>query len=180
MTVVRWIRRVLTQRRKDAGAQRFLKRNLSNEFRYSCEFKSSASLLLRVFALKFFKIMKRVFVAVDISHEARGRAAAYIEALRREFRAVRVGWDKPEKLHLTLKFLGDTEERQLSELGKIVAKISSEISKFKLQILNTGVFPAARNPRVLWLDVKDAAGNLAKINHRLESECEKIGCLREK
>lgn len=124
--------------------------------------------------------MKRIFVAVDISDEARRMAAAYIETLRNEFRQIRVGWDKPEKLHLTLKFLGETSENQLAELRKIIKTISREISNFKLQIAETGVFPNARSARVLWIDVKDEAGNLAKINDLLEAECEKIGFAKEK
>ena len=124
--------------------------------------------------------MKRIFVAVDISEEARRKAAAYIETLRGEVRQTRVGWDKPEKLHLTLKFLGDCEEKQLCELENIVGETASEISNFKLQIQETGVFPNARNPRVLWVDVRDEAGNLAKINDFLETECEKIGFERER
>ena len=57
--------------------------------------------------------MKRIFIAVDISDEVRRIVTAYIENLRKDFRDVRVGWDKPEKLHLTLKFLGDVDEKQL-------------------------------------------------------------------
>jgi len=124
--------------------------------------------------------MKRVFVAVDISHEARRKVAAYIETLRNEFRQVRAGWEKPEKLHLTLKFLGETNETQSAELDKIVEKISGGISNFKLRIAETGVFPNARNARVLWIDVKDEAGNLLKINDLLEAEAEKIGFAKEK
>src|SRR5262245_31761683 len=119
--------------------------------------------------------MKRIFVAVDISDEARRKVAAYIETLRNEFRKIRVGWDKAEKLHLTLKFLGDTNENQLKNLEKIVEEISAKITNFNLQIAETGIFPNARNPRVLWIDVKDEAENLAKINNLLETECEKIG-----
>ena len=124
--------------------------------------------------------MKRIFVAVDISDAARRKTAVYIESLRSEFRRVRVGWEKPEKLHLTLKFLGDTDEKQLAELGKIVREISTEMTNFKLQIAETGVFPNERNPRVLWIDVKDEARNLSKINERLEAECERIGFARER
>ena len=47
---------------------------------------------------------KRIFTAINISGEARQKAAAYVERLRDEFPALRVGWDKPEKLHLTLSF----------------------------------------------------------------------------
>jgi RNA 2',3'-cyclic 3'-phosphodiesterase len=124
--------------------------------------------------------MKRIFVAVDISEEARRKAAAYIEALRGEFRTVRVGWDKPEKLHLTLKFLGDANENQLRDLEKTVEEISTRHSKFKLRILETGIFPGARNPRVLWIDVRDETQSLVKINNFLEAECEKIGFARER
>lgn len=119
--------------------------------------------------------MKRIFVAIDISLEARRRIAAYIETLRDEFRAVRAGWDKPEKLHLTLKFLGDTNEKQLAELREIVGEIAGKISKFSLRIAETGVFPNARNARVLWIDAKDEAGILTKINDLLEAGCERIG-----
>lgn len=124
--------------------------------------------------------MKRIFTAVDISEEARRQAAVYIENLRREFPRLRIGWDKPEKLHLTLKFLGETSEGQLDELKRACEEIAAHFAGFNLQIAETGVFPNARNPRVLWIDVKDGQGNLAKINEMLETECEKMGFPREK
>jgi 2'-5' RNA ligase len=124
--------------------------------------------------------MKRIFVAVDISDEARRAAADYIQSLRDVFRDVRVGWERPEKLHLTMKFLGDMNDARLAELKKIVGGISSGFSDFTFQIADTGVFPNARNPRVLCIDFKAAAGNLAKINDSLEAGCEKLGFERER
>jgi RNA 2',3'-cyclic 3'-phosphodiesterase len=124
--------------------------------------------------------MKRIFVAVDISEEARGRVSAYLETLRNEFRQIRVGWEKPEKLHLTLKFLGDTTADQLKNLAKIVKEISAGTKKFKLNITEPGIFPNLRNPRVLWIDVKDETGSLKKINGLLEEKCEWLGFAREK
>lgn len=126
-----------------------------------------------------FSVMKRIFIAVDISDEARRKTAAYIESLKLEFPALRVGWEKPEKLHLTMKFLGDTDENRLEKLKDITQNIAAEIPKFNLQIAKTGVFPSARNARVLWIDVKDEKGSLTEINRLLESECERIGFPRE-
>jgi 2'-5' RNA ligase len=123
--------------------------------------------------------MKRIFVAVDISDEARRKVSEYIETLRKEFKDVRVSWDRAEKLHLTLKFLGDTNEKQLEDLKKNVENIASEITNFKLQISNTGLFPNVRNPRVLWLGIKGDVNDLQKINAVLEIECEKIGFAKE-
>lgn len=123
---------------------------------------------------------KRIFIAVDISEEARRKVYAYIEQLKREFSHSRVGWEKPEKLHLTLKFLGDADEAQLEKTKEIVEQIADQIPKFTLKIAETGVFPSARNARVLWIDVKDEKGSAAKINELLETKCEKIGFAKEK
>ncbi len=122
---------------------------------------------------------KRIFVAVDISEDARRQTSCYIESLRGEFENLRVGWEKPEKLHLTLKFLGDADERQLKELQKIVENIAARISPFRLRIAETGVFPSVKKARVLWIDVKDERGSLAKINENLEIECARIGFAAE-
>ena len=123
---------------------------------------------------------KRIFVAIDISDEARKRVSEYSETLKRDFPDLRVGWEKNEKLHLTLKFLGDTNEKQLENLVEIVSKIAEQISDFKLQISNTDVFPSPRNPRILWLGVNDGKGSLLQISEILENECEKIGFPKEK
>src|SRR5215212_7221627 len=99
--------------------------------------------------------MKRIFVAIDISEEARRKASEYIESLRRSFPGLRVGWDKYEKLHLTLKFLGETSDEQLAKLTKAVEKAARETSSFKLRIADTGVFPSQRKARILRLGVED-------------------------
>jgi 2'-5' RNA ligase len=123
--------------------------------------------------------MKRIFVAVDISEEARAAASGYIEDLRRRFPKLRVGWDKPEKLHLTLKFLGETSDEQLEKLTGAVEKTAREISNFKLRLIGTGVFPNQRKARVLWLGVADEKGSLRELSKILENECERQGLARE-
>ncbi len=124
--------------------------------------------------------MKRIFTAIDISDEARRQVSDYIADLRAEFPNVRVGWDKPEKLHLTLKFLGDIEEPQLHKLTEAVNETAKQISDFKLKILKTGAFPLKKNARVLWLGVEDEKESLQKLNQILEAECESKGFDREK
>lgn len=123
---------------------------------------------------------KRVFVAVDISEEARLKVSAYIKSLREKFPNTRVGWDKPEKLHLTLKFLGEIDDEQLAKLIEAIEKTAKEFAPFKSQIAETGVFPSPRQARVLWIDVKDEEEKLRQLNEVLENECAKLGFTREK
>ncbi|HXH70412.1 MAG TPA: RNA 2',3'-cyclic phosphodiesterase [Pyrinomonadaceae bacterium] len=124
--------------------------------------------------------MKRIFVAIDISDEARAKTANYTESLRDEFPQVRIGWERAEKLHLTLKFLGEVDEKQLAKLTAAVEETAQQLSNFKLQITETGAFPSKRNARILWLGVHGETENLQELNKILEKECEKKGFAREK
>jgi 2'-5' RNA ligase len=124
--------------------------------------------------------MKRIFTAIDISDEARSKVSDYVENLRAGFPRLRVGWEKPEKLHLTLKFVGDVSDAQLKNLIVAVEKTAKQISAFHLQLKETGAFPSPRNARIFWLGLKDEQGSLQKLNEILESECEQSGFAREK
>jgi len=124
--------------------------------------------------------MKRIFTAIDISDEARRQVSDYIADLRAEFPSVRVGWDKPKKLHLTLKFLGDIDQLQLHKLTEAVKETAKQNLEFKLKISKTGAFPSQKNARVLWLGIEDEKGSLQKLNEILEAECESKGFAGEK
>jgi 2'-5' RNA ligase len=123
---------------------------------------------------------KRIFVAIDISDKARASVADYIENLRRHFAQIRVGWERAEKLHLTMKFLGDIDETRLENLIEAVENTARQVSDFKLQISSTGVFPSLKKARILWLGLEDEKGSLRNLNEILEVECEKLNFAKEK
>lgn len=119
-----------------------------------------------------FEIMtKRIFAAIDVSEAARRTIGAHVESLRGEFLKARVGWTKPEKLHLTLKFLGDADDEQLENFVRAVENTAKNFSPFELRVDGTGVFPSRRNARVLWLGVADEKDCLQKLSDCLEEEC---------
>ena len=124
--------------------------------------------------------MKRVFVAIKISDKAKREVSSYIKTLEDGFKNLRVGWVKDEKLHLTLKFLGDIEDEKLLSLENAVRQVSQDISNFKLKISEIGVFPNPRKPRILWLGIEDAGNNLSKAKKSLEEKCSKFGINKEK
>jgi len=124
--------------------------------------------------------MQRIFTAIDISDEARRKISEYIEDLRGEFSDLRVGWERAEKLHLTLKFLGDIDEMRLKSLFEAVEETAGQLLNFKLQISGTGAFPSPRNARILWLGVRDERGSLPRLNEILETECERKGFEKER
>jgi 2'-5' RNA ligase len=123
--------------------------------------------------------MQRVFIAVDISEEVRAAATQYTETLRHEFPDVRVGWERPEKLHFTLKFLGNLDDARLGDLTAAVAAAAIAVEVMQLELAGTGAFPNPRNPRILWLGVYDPSSAISKLAEAVESECARVGFPRE-
>ena len=93
--------------------------------------------------------MIRTFIAVEVSNEVRQRAVELIEHLRTS--GAKISWTKPHNMHLTLKFLGDTPEERLAEVGQAVVSAAVETPAFALRLQGVGVFPDARRPQTLWV-----------------------------
>jgi RNA 2',3'-cyclic 3'-phosphodiesterase len=121
---------------------------------------------------------KRVFIAVDISDEARRKIAAYIENIKRMSPQSKIKWERADKLHLTLKFLGDVDAQQLHDLDIAVREVALLHSPFDISVEGTGVFPGVRDPRILWIGIK--GDQIAAIAGELDAACEPRGFEREK
>lgn len=121
----------------------------------------------------------RVFCAVELPDELRSRVAERVRRLRAEFPDARASWEKPEKLHVTLKFLGDVEHARVDALSGAAARAVANIEPFDLTIEEPGTFPPHGQPRVFWLGIVDASGRLAVMQSALEAECEAVGFQRE-
>ncbi|HEV2863441.1 MAG TPA: RNA 2',3'-cyclic phosphodiesterase [Pyrinomonadaceae bacterium] len=121
----------------------------------------------------------RLFFAVELPEEVRARAAEHAARLRRSFPDVRAGWERPEKMHVTLKFLGDVDAARVASLRRAAEVSTRGLSSFTLTVEGTGSFPPRGAPRVIWLGLRDTSGQLARLQSLLEQECEREGFPRE-
>lgn len=121
----------------------------------------------------------RVFCAIELPPEVRARVAEHIARLRDAGPHVRASWDRAEKLHVTLKFLGEIEQTRVEALTRAAARAAESVQGFELGIEGAGAFPPRGLPRVLWLGVRDPSGGLADLQGRLEDECAGEGFARE-
>lgn len=62
------------------------------------------------------------------------------------FRAV-----KPEMMHVTLAFVGEVREEDLTEIKSRAAQLCSDAPPTKLVFEGVGCFPAWKHPRVIWV-----------------------------
>jgi len=113
----------------------------------------------------------RVFCAVELPEEIRAAVAAHVARLRREFPDARASWVRPEGLHITLKFIGEVAAARVEAISSAAGAAVEGLKPFRLSIEESGTFPPRGAARVLWLGVKDASGQLALLQRRLEEEC---------
>jgi RNA 2',3'-cyclic 3'-phosphodiesterase len=121
----------------------------------------------------------RVFCAVELPEGVRARVAERSARLRAAFREARVSWERPEKLHLTIKFLGEVGRARVAELSAAAGRAAAGVEEFSLSLGGAGAFPPRGAARVLWLGVADPDGRLAELQRRLEDECAAAGFPRE-
>jgi 2'-5' RNA ligase len=127
----------------------------------------------------------RIFCAVDLPDDVRAQAAAHISRLREAASAAtaaspaRISWERAEKLHLTLKFLGELEPARIEALTRAAKRAAAGVEKFAVTLAEAGAFPANGNPRVLWLGLRDETKQLAALHERLEEECARENFPRE-
>lgn len=125
--------------------------------------------------------MLRLFAAVELTDEARRAAAAHAARLRAKLPpGVKVGWEREEKLHLTLKFFGGVGPELVGPLADALSRSAAGIRPFDLILEGPGVFPTPARPSVLWLGLSDPSGELASLHTRLEDECASLGFPRER
>lgn len=75
-------------------------------------------------------------------------------------------WTPPERLHLTLRFLGDTPTEQIEPLRERLRAI--HVARFVLPVEGLGVFPPRGCPRVLWCGVGAGHPHLHQLRQRVD------------
>jgi 2'-5' RNA ligase len=119
----------------------------------------------------------RTFVAAEISGPIRARAGELITALRGTTADVK--WVEPHNLHLTLKFLGEVHEREITQVCRTVARGAAQVERFELEVRGAGAFPTAARPRTVWLGASAGAEPMIALHDRVEAALAELGYREE-
>jgi RNA 2',3'-cyclic 3'-phosphodiesterase len=119
----------------------------------------------------------RLFVAVDIPAEVRQGLASLQDRLRHA--QADVSWVRPENIHVTLKFLGETDEKRLPSIREALAGVARTGAPFSMEVVGVGSF-GGRVPRVVWVGVRDGAQPLTDLARQVERVLARLGFPKEK
>jgi RNA 2',3'-cyclic 3'-phosphodiesterase len=120
--------------------------------------------------------MKRIFIALKV--EAEKTLLHVISSLKSGLTNERIKWTNPENIHITLAFLGDTEERNIGIVSDMLAVNCNVIEMFNLTLKGAGVFRNYSDPRVLWIGI-DASKELEQLNSLIMTGLRASGMLSE-
>jgi 2'-5' RNA ligase len=86
-----------------------------------------------------------------------------------------VSWERGEKLHCTVKFLGDTASERVPELVQALSSVAGSVPPFSVSYRSVGCFPNSRSPRVLWIGIDDPSGTLKELQQKIEASLSPLG-----
>lgn len=125
--------------------------------------------------------LARLFVAVPLAEGARASVAQLVEDVQAGAEAAAsthrsaVRWVRMDGLHVTLRFLGPTEEAKVAALAAVVDDVAGNAAPFRVSIRGSGAFPSARRPRTLWLGIDAGAAELTALAMELSAGLAKAG-----
>jgi 2'-5' RNA ligase len=121
----------------------------------------------------------RSFIAIDLSPEIIKNLEKLIGQIKGRLPELPIRWVPANKIHLTLKFLGDVSESNIEMLEKILGIEASNYPPFEISVGGLGAFPSIRRPRVIWVGV-ETPDELTDFQQSIETETARLGYAREK
>ncbi len=109
-------------------------------------------------------MLHRIFLAINLPPEIKKRLLNY----QKNWQNLPCRWTKPENLHITLLFLGNLDDNQLSETIKISQEVAKRHNPFLIELKKICYGPPNKKPpRMVWVEGK-LNQELAELQKDLE------------
>ena len=121
--------------------------------------------------------MIRLFIAWPLPHEIEQELGRITFLLRQK--NGRVSWVASKNIHLTARFLGDTDEKLVPQIGSLIKEIAALSTPAECTLDRLGAFPDMNRPRVIWVGLAGEIESLQKMANRLEIGVRQLGFAEE-
>lgn len=114
--------------------------------------------------------MARIFIAIELPDEIKETLSSFCCDLPG------IRWVPRDQIHLTLRFLGDVQPKEMTRLKEALAAIA--FAPFPLAVQGVGHFPPHGHPRVLWIGLEESRP-LLELQQCVETVATGIGIVPE-
>jgi len=121
--------------------------------------------------------MKRLFAAIKITPDENFLRVYY--GLKKQCKYDRINWVKPENIHITLKFFGETNELKIGEISSLLSDLSLQHNPFNISLANVGIFGSSYKPRVIWFGI-ETNNHLPNLANNILDKMETIGFIKDR
>lgn len=124
--------------------------------------------------------MLRLFIAITLPADLLQTLGDVQQRLRQRLTGLPLTWTRPEGIHLTLKFLGETDPRRVEAIVARLRTVATAWQPFVVPVEGLGCFPDRRRPQVVWVGVQDPDGALQRLAAAVDAAMADLGWEREK
>jgi 2'-5' RNA ligase len=118
----------------------------------------------------------RTFIAIKIVPEK--KLIDLVSSLKNSLNNEIINWADVDNLHLTLRFIGETEQKQLDEIILLIDEVAQRFNPFQFSLKNVGFFKSKNQPRVLFFAVENGL-ILSQLADEIEERVVVLGFSRE-
>ena len=115
----------------------------------------------------------RLFAGVEIDDVARAACSEVIEELVRSGFAAK--FEQPEKLHVTLAFLGNVDVELHAKSIEVLAQTAAATAPFDVRFDKVGAFPHERKPRIVYVGAREQGREFRMLCARLRGAYAELG-----
>lgn len=115
----------------------------------------------------------KLFAGIELDKRVRAKCASV--AARLHAQGLDARFEPPEKLHITLAFLGWVGAEQVEPIRDALTAAASAAPPFTLTLDTIGAFPHERRPKIVWIGSRDQGAPYRRLAYSARNAFEEIG-----
>jgi RNA 2',3'-cyclic 3'-phosphodiesterase len=119
----------------------------------------------------------RVFIAIPLNQDT--QTALSLCQQRLDTSGMDIRWIQPRNIHLTLKFFGEINQKNIDSISRALKKTLADTRGFEFSISGIGAFPDINRPRVIWAGIGQGKDKCIALQKNIESALQAFGFRKE-
>lgn len=118
----------------------------------------------------------RIFIGIKLDNAVHQEVESFLKPFKKIKCPVR--WVKPANIHITLKFIGEMDQKKYSQMEASFNKLTHNKNPLDIELTGCGKFGRENTINIFWIGIKTNP-QLEQLCHKIEDALDKIGIAKE-